>query len=53
MKYTAEDYIEFIESCRRDKISPDALQVIAKRFRQLEKEAKQTHQTKKEEGGQQ
>ena len=35
-EYTAEDYIRFIEAGRRDKISPHALDVIAKKFRELE-----------------
>lgn len=34
--YTAEDYINFIEAGRFDKISNHALEVIAKRFRELE-----------------
>jgi len=37
MKYKAEDYIDFIESGRRDKISPDGLELIASRFRELER----------------
>jgi len=36
MEYTAEDYINFIEIGRIDKISTVALNVIAKRFRELE-----------------
>ena len=36
MEYKAEDYIDFIESGRRDKISPDGLELIASRFRELE-----------------
>lgn len=36
MEYTAEDFISFIETGRRDKISPSALDLIAKRFRELE-----------------
>ena len=32
----AEDFIEFIEQGRRDKIIPDGLTLIAKRFRELE-----------------
>lgn len=39
-EYTAEDFIGFIETGRIDKISGDALQIIVKRFRELE--AKQT-----------
>lgn len=34
----AEDYISFIEQGRRDKISPDGLDLIAKTFRELELE---------------
>jgi len=37
MEYKAEDYIDFIESGRRDKISPDGLDLIASRFRELER----------------
>ena len=37
MEYKAEDYIDFIESGRRDKISPDGLELIASRFRELER----------------
>jgi hypothetical protein len=33
--YSAEDYINFIKQGRRDKISPHALEVIAKRFDEL------------------
>ena len=36
MEYKAEDFISFIENSRRDKISPNALDLIAKRFRELE-----------------
>ena len=36
MSYTAEDFIYFIESGRLDKISNDGLELIAKRFRELE-----------------
>ena len=36
MKYTAEDYISFIEQGRKDKISPHGLELISKRFRELE-----------------
>ena len=36
MEYTAEDYINFIEQGRMDKISPHALDIIAKRFRDLQ-----------------
>lgn len=32
----AEDFIQLIEQGRRDKISPNALDLIAKRFRELE-----------------
>lgn len=39
-KYTAEDYITFIEQKRWDKISPEALRIIAKRFRELEETLK-------------
>ena len=35
-EYTAEDYINFIETGRRDKISPDALIKIAEKYRILE-----------------
>jgi len=35
-EYTAEDYIWFIETNRNDKISPTALKIIAKKFRELE-----------------
>lgn len=34
--YTAEDYITFIEQKRWDKISRNDLELIAKRFRELE-----------------
>ena len=37
MEYKAEDFISFIEQGRRDKISPNALDLIAKRFRELER----------------
>lgn len=37
-EYKAEDYIWFIETNRNDKISPTALKIIAKRFRELENE---------------
>jgi len=36
MEYKAEDFISFIENNRRDKISPNGLELIAKRFRELE-----------------
>jgi hypothetical protein len=36
MEYNAENFISFIENGRRDKISPDGLELIAERFRQLE-----------------
>jgi hypothetical protein len=36
MEYKAEDYIDFIESGRHDKISPHGLELIASRFRELE-----------------
>lgn len=35
-EYTAEDYIALIEQGRRDKIGPDALKIIAEKFRELE-----------------
>ena len=35
--YKAEDFIAFIESGRRDKVSESGLLLIAKRFRELEK----------------
>ena len=35
-EYTAEDFVSFIETGRRDKISQDGLEMIAKRFRELE-----------------
>jgi len=35
-KYRAEDYITFIEQKRWDKISHTGLELIAKRFRELE-----------------
>jgi hypothetical protein len=41
MEYKAEDYVTFIESGRHDKISPNALEIIAKRFRELENEIKE------------
>ena len=37
MEYKAEDFISFIEQGRRDKISPNALDLIAKRYRELER----------------
>ena len=37
--YTAEDFINFIESQRFDKISRTALELIAKWFRELENNA--------------
>ena len=37
MEYKAEDFISFIENGRMDKVSPNALDLIAKRFRELEK----------------
>lgn len=36
--YTVEEYIQFIETGRFDKISPDALEQIAKAFRELEQD---------------
>ena len=36
MKYTAENYISFIENGNIEKITPIALELIAKRFRELE-----------------
>lgn len=39
-EYKAEDFIVFIETGRMDKISTDALEMIAERFRELEKEVK-------------
>lgn len=36
MEYKAEDFISFIENNRRDKVSPNGLELIAKRFRELE-----------------
>ncbi len=36
MEYKAEDFISFIENGRRDKVSPNGLELIAKRFRELE-----------------
>ena len=36
MEYKAEDFISFIENNRRDKVSPKGLELIAKRFRELE-----------------
>ena len=36
MSYTAEDYITFIETGRRDKVSPEGLRLIAEKFRKLE-----------------
>ena len=38
MEYKAEDFISFIESGRRDKISNNGLELISKRFRELEHE---------------
>lgn len=38
MEYKAEDFISFIENNRRDKVSPNGLELIAKRFRELESE---------------
>lgn len=35
-EYTVEDYISFIEMGRFDKVSPIGLEMIAKRFRELE-----------------
>lgn len=39
-KYTAEEYINFIETGRQDEISPNALKLIAKAYRILEDENK-------------
>lgn len=36
MEYKAEDFISFIENNRRDKVSPNGLELIVKRFRELE-----------------
>ena len=36
MEYKAEDFISFIENNRRDKVSHNGLELIAKRFRELE-----------------
>lgn len=36
MEYKAEDFISFIENGRKDKVSPNGLELIAKRFRELE-----------------
>jgi|694.fasta_scaffold00011_99 hypothetical protein len=36
MEYKSEDFISFIENNRRDKVSPNGLELIAKRFRELE-----------------
>lgn len=36
MEYKAEDFISFIENNRQDKVSPNGLELIAKRFRELE-----------------
>jgi hypothetical protein len=36
MEYKAEDFISFIENNRLDKVSPNGLELIAKRFRELE-----------------
>ena len=41
--YTAEDYINFIKQGRRDKISPNALEIIAKRFDELNSISKNKH----------
>ena len=34
--YTAEDYVSFIETDRRDKMNQEGLELVAKRFRELE-----------------
>jgi hypothetical protein len=39
--YTAEDYINFIETKRFDKISNYGLELIAKKFREYEKQDKE------------
>jgi len=38
MEYTAKDYIRFIDNNRFDKISNNALMVIAKEFKRIEDE---------------
>lgn len=41
--YKAEDYIEFIATGRMEKVSPRGLELIAIKFRELEKEASDEH----------
>ena len=45
MEYTAENYIEFIESGRTDKISSYGLQRIAEEFRRLQKQVNSRSKT--------
>jgi len=42
MEYIAENYIEFIEQGRKDKLSPIGLSLIATKFRELERQSKHT-----------
>lgn len=40
MSYTAENFIEFIEWNRNDKISPNGLKLIAEKFREQQQQLK-------------